>query len=39
MKKVHVGEDRLTLISLNKNYRDLHFYENEGVELVGKVIL
>lgn len=39
VKKVHVGEDRLTLISLNKNYRDLHFYENEGVELVGKVIL
>lgn len=39
VKKVHVGEDRLTLVSLNKDYPDLHFYENEGVELVGKVIL
>lgn len=39
VKKVHVEEDRLTLISLNKDYRDLHFYENEGVRLVGKVIL
>lgn len=39
VKKVHVGEDRLTLVSLNKDYRDLHFYENEGVRLVGKVIL
>lgn len=39
VKKVHVGEDRLTLVSLNKDYRDLHFYENEGVRLVGRVIL
>lgn len=39
VKKVHVEENRLTLISLNKDYRDLHFYENEGVRLVGKVIL
>lgn len=39
VKKVHVGEDRLTLVSLNKDYRDLHFYENEGVRLIGKVIL
>lgn len=39
VKKVHVEEDRLTLVSLNKDYRDLHFYENEGVRLVGKVIL
>lgn len=39
VKKVHVGEDRLTLVSLNKDFRDLHFYENEGVRLIGKVIL
>lgn len=39
VKKVYVEEDRLTLVSLNKAYRDLHFYENESVELVGKVIL
>lgn len=39
LKKVLVEDDRLTLISLNKNYRDLHFYENQSVKLVGKVIL
>lgn len=39
VKKVHVGEDKLTLVSLNKDYRDLHFYENESVRLVGRVIL
>ncbi|MCG7342343.1 XRE family transcriptional regulator [Staphylococcus auricularis] len=39
VKKVYAEEDRLTLISLNKEYPDLHFYENEGVKLVGKVIL
>ncbi|HHW5248646.1 TPA: XRE family transcriptional regulator [Staphylococcus aureus] len=39
VKKVRVEDDRLTLISLNKKYKDLHFYENEGVKLVGKVIL
>lgn len=39
VKKVYVEEDRLTLVSLNKAYPDLHFYENESIELVGKVIL
>lgn len=39
LKKVFLEDDRLTLISLNKNYRDLHFYENQSVKLVGKVIL
>ncbi|WP_145474702.1 helix-turn-helix domain-containing protein [Staphylococcus pettenkoferi] len=39
VKKVYVEDDRLTLISLNKSYPDLHFYENQSVELVGKVIL
>ncbi|NJI13698.1 transcriptional regulator [Staphylococcus agnetis] len=39
LKKVIVEDDRLTLISLNKNYKDLHFYENQSVKLVGKVIL
>ncbi|MCD8916314.1 XRE family transcriptional regulator [Staphylococcus simulans] len=39
VKKVFVEDDRLTLVSLNKDYRDLHFYENQSVELVGKVIL
>lgn len=39
VKKVYVEDDRLTLVSLNKNYPDLHFYENQSVELVGKVIL
>ncbi|MBM7132720.1 MULTISPECIES: XRE family transcriptional regulator [Staphylococcus] len=39
VKRVFVEENRLTLVSLNKDYRDLHFYRNEGVKLVGKVIL
>ncbi|OFP18577.1 transcriptional regulator [Staphylococcus sp. HMSC057C08] len=39
VKKVFVEDDRLTLVSLNKEYRDLHFYGNQSVELVGKVIL
>ena len=39
LKKVYVEENRLTLVSLNKKYADLHFYENESVKLVGKVIL
>ncbi|AAX92073.1 ORF110 [Staphylococcus phage X2] len=39
LKKVFVEDDRLTLVSLNKEYRDLHFYRNESVRLVGKVIL
>ncbi|HCX9036621.1 TPA: XRE family transcriptional regulator [Staphylococcus aureus] len=39
VKKVYVEDNRLTLVSLNKDYEDLHFYENEGVKLVGKVIL
>lgn len=39
VKKVFVEDDRLTLVSLNKDYDDLHFYKNESVKLVGKVIL
>ncbi|HDJ1290775.1 TPA: helix-turn-helix domain-containing protein [Staphylococcus aureus] len=39
VKKFFVEDDRLTLVSLNKKYRDLHFYRNESVRLVGKVIL
>lgn len=39
VKKVFVEDDRLTLVSLNKEYRDLHFYRNESVRLIGKVIL
>ncbi|HDG6241392.1 TPA: helix-turn-helix transcriptional regulator [Staphylococcus aureus] len=39
VKKVIVEDDRLTLVSLNKDYDDLHFYRNESVRLIGKVIL
>lgn len=39
VKKVFVEDDRLTLVSLNKEYDDLHFYRNESVRLIGKVIL
>ncbi|MDT4082850.1 LexA family transcriptional regulator, partial [Staphylococcus aureus] len=37
VKKVFVEDDRLTLVSLNKEYDDLHFYRNESVRLIGKV--
>ncbi|HDD8001678.1 TPA: helix-turn-helix domain-containing protein [Staphylococcus aureus] len=39
VKKVYVEYNRLTLVSLNKKYKDLYFYDNESVRLVGKVIL
>lgn len=39
VKKVFIDEDRIRLVSLNQKYEDLYFYNNEGVELVGKVIL
>ncbi|HCW7573804.1 TPA: helix-turn-helix transcriptional regulator [Staphylococcus aureus] len=39
VKKFFVEDDRLTLVSLNKDYDDLHFYRNESVRLIGKVIL
>ncbi|AUM58300.1 TPA: helix-turn-helix transcriptional regulator [Staphylococcus aureus] len=39
VKKVFFEDDRLTLVSLNKDYDDLHFYRNESVRLIGKVIL
>ncbi|HEB2314116.1 TPA: helix-turn-helix transcriptional regulator [Staphylococcus aureus] len=39
VKKVYVEDNRLTLVSLNKKYKDLHFYDNESVRLVGKIIL
>ena len=39
VKKVFVEDDRLTRVSLNKDYDDLHFYRNESVRLIGKVIL
>ncbi|MBN4925178.1 hypothetical protein IDG59_14600 [Staphylococcus sp. EG-SA-1] len=36
---IRLNHDRLTLVSLNKDYDDLHFYRNESVRLIGKVIL
>lgn len=39
VKKVYVEDNRLMLVSLNKKYKDLYFYDNESVRLVGKVIL
>ncbi|HAR4624204.1 TPA: helix-turn-helix domain-containing protein [Staphylococcus aureus] len=39
VKKVYVEDNRLTLVSLNKKHKDLYFYDNESVRLVGKVIL
>ena len=39
VKKVFVEDDRLTLVSRNRDHRDLHFYRNESVRLIGKVIL
>ena len=37
VKKVFVEDDRLTLVSLNKDYDDLHFYRNESVRLMEKL--
>ncbi|MCD1019174.1 helix-turn-helix domain-containing protein, partial [Staphylococcus aureus] len=31
VKKVYVEDNRLTLVSLNKKYKDLYFYDNESV--------
>lgn len=39
VKKVFIEEERIRLVSLNKQYEDLYFCDNEGIELVGKVIL
>lgn len=39
VKKVFIEEDRIRLVSLNAKYDDLYFYDNESVELIGKVIL
>lgn len=39
VKKVFVEEDRIRLVSLNKKYEDMYFYDNQGIEVVGKVIL
>lgn len=39
VKKVFIEDDRIRLVSLNKKYNDLYFYNNESIELVGKVIL
>ncbi|MBV2866378.1 LexA family transcriptional regulator, partial [Staphylococcus aureus] len=33
VKKVYVEDNRLTLVSLNKKYKDLYFYDNESVRL------
>lgn len=39
IKKVFIEEERIRLVSLNKKYEDLFFYDNQNIELIGKVIL
>ncbi|MBG9983307.1 LexA family transcriptional regulator [Aerococcaceae bacterium DSM 111022] len=39
LKKVYVEEDHLRLVSLNDKYEDLIFTEDEGITLVGQVVL
>lgn len=39
VKKVFIEEKRIRLVSLNSKYEDLYFYNNESIELIGKVIL
>lgn len=39
LKKVYLEEDKLRLVSLNSNYDDLYFDENDDIKLVGRVVL
>lgn len=39
IKKAYLGNDRLRLVSLNKNYEDIYANENDDIRVVGRVIL
>lgn len=39
LKKVYVEDDHLRLVSLNDKYEDLIFTEEDGITLVGQVVL
>lgn len=39
LKKVYVEDDHLSLVSLNDKYEDLIFTEDDGITLVGQVVL
>lgn len=39
LKKVYVEDNHLRLVSLNEKYEDLTFNENDGITLVGQVVL
>ena len=39
LKKVYVEDDHLRLVSLNDKYEDLIFTEDDGITLVGQVVL
>ena len=39
LKKVYVEDDHLKLVSLNDKYEDLIFTEDDGITLVGQVVL
>ncbi len=39
LKKVYVEDDHLRLVSLNEKYEDLIFTEDDGITLVGQVVL
>lgn len=39
LKKVFINDDSIRLVSLNKKYKDMYFYQNHDVRLVGRVII
>lgn len=39
LKKVFINDDHIRLVSLNKKYKDMFFYQNHDVRLIGRVIL
>ncbi|PTI80933.1 transcriptional regulator [Staphylococcus xylosus] len=39
LKKVFINDDNIRLVSLNKKYKDMYFYQNHDVRLVGRVII
>ncbi|MCD8825391.1 S24 family peptidase [Staphylococcus gallinarum] len=39
LKKVFINDDNIRLVSLNKKYKDMYFYKDHDVRLVGRVIL
>lgn len=39
LKKVFINDDNIRLVSLNKKYKDMYFFKDHDVRLVGRVII